>query len=192
MAKVFALKQHLSTDRALRPDIRVAAPLLLTEWRRLTPDDYDRNVFHVELDVGGSQLEDYPDGSALSVYAQNAPEVVSLLLSRVGLAEDEILTLDEGDAHFVTTAGKLLRSTLDVQGEVSTDVLKGLYHTCDNVYEKVQMAELTLDRNADRLIELKKQGLSILDLLKLFPSCKPTAKQLADICPRIKQRVCIP
>ena len=44
--------------------------LKVTDWYRLTPEDYDRMTFHVEVDVKGTSIEHLvngADGKALSV-----------------------------------------------------------------------------------------------------------------------------
>jgi sulfite reductase (NADPH) flavoprotein alpha-component len=62
---------------SLRPDLDEENRVLtVTENRRLTPVDYDRNVFHMELSTAGTGLQ-YQVGEALGIHGWNdADEVI--------------------------------------------------------------------------------------------------------------------
>lgn len=63
----------------------------ILEDQRLTPVDYERNVFHLEFDVGDSGLT-YKIGDALGVYGQNNIEDVRRFLSWLNVDEQTIVS----------------------------------------------------------------------------------------------------
>ena len=56
---------------SLRPDVvQKTYTIHVKENRRLTPASYDRNIFHIEFDLGTSGLK-YDIGEALGIHAEN-------------------------------------------------------------------------------------------------------------------------
>ena len=69
--KVFSFKEAYGTSSALRPDVTTKTYTVhVKENRRLTPLTYDRNIFHIEFDLGTSGLK-YDIGEALGIHAEN-------------------------------------------------------------------------------------------------------------------------
>lgn len=72
-----------------RPDIPFAEFAPVQKWQRLTPSSYDRNIFHLELDVTNTQrLKHYKMGDALAVYPVNPAESVDHFINSVLLSRD--------------------------------------------------------------------------------------------------------
>jgi sulfite reductase alpha subunit-like flavoprotein len=72
LSKFLAFKNEYQTQFMARPDVGEAELVKVTDWRLLTPEDYDRTCFHIEIDVAGTNMEHLVNGSqvkALSVYA---------------------------------------------------------------------------------------------------------------------------
>jgi sulfite reductase (NADPH) flavoprotein alpha-component len=62
---------NVTQNRILRPEIQDQTYLVTcTVNKRLTPVEYDRNVFHVEFDTSGTGLK-YSIGEALGIHGWN-------------------------------------------------------------------------------------------------------------------------
>ncbi|KAK1930171.1 putative sulfite reductase [NADPH] flavoprotein component [Phytophthora citrophthora] len=55
----------------------------VTKWERLTPEDYSRNVFHIEMDTTNTAIK-YRIGEALVVFAHNDDKAVVKFLQSCG------------------------------------------------------------------------------------------------------------
>lgn len=75
-------KHSYNTTAALRPSGGHGAiyTAKLTKTVRLTPTDYDRNIFHMEIDITGTGLK-YDMGEALAVFGHNKTHEVEQFLS---------------------------------------------------------------------------------------------------------------
>ncbi|KAK3073632.1 sulfite reductase [NADPH] flavoprotein component, partial [Teratosphaeriaceae sp. CCFEE 6253] len=90
-AKGLSFKEACGTATALRPDLGIKTSVIhLKEHRRLTPPDYDRNIFHIEFDLGDSGLK-YEIGEALGIHAENDKTEVEEFIKWYGLQHDDIV-----------------------------------------------------------------------------------------------------
>ncbi|KLJ10239.1 sulfite reductase (NADPH) flavoprotein alpha-component [Blastomyces silverae] len=90
-AQALAFKEAYGTTTALRPDLAAKTfTIHVSENRRLTPVTYDRNIFHIEFDLGDSGLK-YDLGEALGIHAENNPADVDQFISFYGLDPDAIV-----------------------------------------------------------------------------------------------------
>merc|ERR1712230_334072 len=80
-AKGLLFREAYSTENALRPELPTKTfTVHVKENRRLTPVTYERNIFHIEFDLGTSGLK-YNIGEALEFmkfYGLNAEDVVEV------------------------------------------------------------------------------------------------------------------
>ena len=96
-AKGLAFKEAYNTSTALRPDLGVKTAIVhVKEHRRLTPLTYDRNIFHVEFDLGDSGLK-YEIGEALGIHAENDATEVDEFIKRYNLDPGEIVEVPARD-----------------------------------------------------------------------------------------------
>ncbi|KAJ5612588.1 Transketolase C-terminal/Pyruvate-ferredoxin oxidoreductase domain II [Penicillium lagena] len=90
-ARGLAFKEAFGTKTALRPDLATKTfTVHVKENRRLTPTTYDRNIFHIEFDLGDSGLT-YDIGEALGVHAENDPKDIMDFIAFYGLNPDAIV-----------------------------------------------------------------------------------------------------
>jgi sulfite reductase (NADPH) flavoprotein alpha-component len=90
-AKGLVFQEAYGAQSALRPDLTVKTfTIHVKENRRLTPQTYDRNIFHIEFDLGDSGLT-YNIGEALGIHADNDPAQVLEFISFYGLNADELV-----------------------------------------------------------------------------------------------------
>jgi sulfite reductase (NADPH) flavoprotein alpha-component len=75
-----------------------AAPLL--ERLPLTAEGSSRDVWHLELDLAGSEIE-FASGDSLSIVPSNPPELVAALVERLGLDGDAAVATPQGERTLV-------------------------------------------------------------------------------------------
>ncbi|KAH8924237.1 hypothetical protein BT69DRAFT_1349562 [Atractiella rhizophila] len=110
-----------SSPDLLRPDLHEENYLLtVTENRRLTPLDYDRNVFHIEFSTKGTGLK-YHIGDALGVHGWNDGKEVLEFIEWYGLDPDAVVELpakkNSKKRSESRTIFQLFQQNLDVFGK---------------------------------------------------------------------------
>jgi len=110
--------------------------LCVSKHQRLTPATYDRNIFHLEIDLGKSGLE-YTMGDALAVHGHNDEARVEQFLSDYELTGEQAhqvwgvnkdMELADGQIELCSVR-QLLTTVLDIFGRPS----KGFYRALANV-----------------------------------------------------------
>jgi len=198
LAKYLAFKPEYSTKFAARPDVGEGVLLKVTDWKLLTPQDYDRTCFHCEVDIKGTSIEQLCNGAhgkALSVYATNSPEMVAKFMKEMGInptavvSVEEIAPQDEDGMVVLTTMEKLLTQYLDIFGKPTREFLKKLFPFAQDIQEKVQIAELTLDRKMAEFQDRQLKSLTYADYMTEFKSLKIPIEKYVELVPTVKQRV---
>jgi sulfite reductase (NADPH) flavoprotein alpha-component len=176
--------------KTLKPDgtyrVKVSANM------RLTPETYDRNVFHLELDTTGTGLK-YEIGEALSIHAPNDANEVASFLKAYGLDAKQIVSVrypseDEYAIHEVRTIEQLLIHKLDIFGKPGKKFYQYLAVKITSDAEKEEIAALLKDSDEfERYVE--EHTPTYADLLLQYPSAKLTANDLARNIPETKPRL---
>jgi len=168
----------------------------VTAWRRLTPVSYSRNVFHLELDITGTDMY-YNIGDALAVFGVNSSSLVELLLNHYGLKGDEALTLPHKSSEKntkslhqlrVITTSHLFSRILDLQGKPSKKFYQSLLEIAQEPKDQDRLALLLSDEGKALFEEHVAQSLNFVDVLKEFPSAKPSLAVLYNLIPELKPR----
>lgn len=177
----------------LRPDFSsrtFVSKVKLNE--RVTPAEYDRHIFHLELDITGSGLK-YAIGEALGVHApNNAKDVLKFLEWYEVNPEDTfgvpISTADD-DSHAYSTAYQISRDHLDLFGKVPKRFYEALAQYAKNEEQRAYLEQLAGPEGAE---ELKKRSEvdfeNYVDVLKEFHSAKPSFAELVDLIAPLKRR----
>mmetsp|Transcript_15957 Transcript_15957/g.50106 ORF Transcript_15957/g.50106 Transcript_15957/m.50106 type:complete len:521 (+) Transcript_15957:82-1644(+) len=198
LAKYLAFKPEYGTKFLARPDVGEGVLLKVTDWKLLTPEAYDRTCFHVEVDIKGTCIENLcngADGKALSVYATNEPKKVAEFMKEMGInplavvSIEEIAPPEEDDVVVLTTMEKLLTQYLDIFGKPTREFLKKLFPYAQDIQEKVQIAELTLDRKMAEFQDRQLRSLTFADYMTEFKSLKIPIEKYVELVPTVKQRV---
>jgi len=198
LGKYVSFPAQYGTRFLARPDVEEGELLKVTDWKRLTPDNYDRTCFHIEVDIAGTKMEDGANGShgkALSVYAANDQEKVSEFLSCMGLDPRAVVSVSEiaapvDGAIALTTVEKLFTQYLDIFGKPTREFLKHLSAHAQDIVEKVALAELTLERKREEFMERQGRGATYADYFLEFPSLRiEPVEKFIELVPTIKQRV---
>jgi len=195
VAKSLAFKEAYGTKTALRPDLGIkTAVVTVKERRRLTPATYDRNIFHIEFDLGDSGLK-YEIGEALGVHAENDKEEVENFIKWYGLKHDEVVEVpSREDPSLVEsrTVYQSLMQNIDIFGRPPKKFYEALSEFADDDKEKTQLLLLGTGGNQESQVEFKRRAevdtVTFADILLEFPSAHPSFHDIARIVTPMKRR----
>lgn len=177
----------------MRPDLpETTYVVTVSETRRLTPSNYDRNVFHLEFDTAGTGLK-YAVGEALGIHGWNDSEEVREFLAWYGLDPEAIVTIpsraDPTGRVEQRTVFQLFQQNLDIFGKPG----KSFYETLSRyATDKREERALRFIACPDGHATFKKMSetdtVTYADLLRQFPSARPTVDDLVREIEEIKPR----
>ncbi|KAJ1548405.1 hypothetical protein HK405_003330 [Cladochytrium tenue] len=187
--EAFGLQSQLRPDEADRTfTVRV------TENRRLTPESYERNVFHMEFDIAGTGLK-YEVGEALGVHGHNDSEEVAEFIKWYGLEADQVVAYRRredgrsGDVIEYRTVEQLLTQVVDIFGRPGRKFYQFLVGHASDAAEREQLGLLgSGDGAAELERRAEEESPSFADVLREFPSARPCTEALLSALPAIKAR----
>ncbi|KAI9205502.1 uncharacterized protein BJ171DRAFT_422965, partial [Polychytrium aggregatum] len=186
-------REAYKTDKKLRPDVDNAFLVKVTENRRLTPVEYDRNVFHIEMDTTGTGLR-YEIGEALGVHGHNSDEDVKTFIKFYGLDPREIVVTERVDesgkpSTEVRTVEQILTQVLDIFGKPGKKFYSSLAEFATDIKEREHLNTIASADGADELKRLtEEETVTFADILERFPSAHPSIEDLVKLVPAIKPR----
>ncbi|EGE77436.1 sulfite reductase (NADPH) flavoprotein alpha-component [Blastomyces dermatitidis ATCC 18188] len=191
-AQALAFKEAYGTTTALRPDLAAKTfTIHVSENRRLTPVTYDRNIFHIEFDLGDSGLK-YDLGEALGIHAENNPADVDQFINFYGLDPDAIVEVPSREDPSVLecrTVYQALIHNVDIFGRPPKRFYESLAAFATDEKERKHLLSLGSAEGAD---EFKRRSevdtVTFADLLQEFPSAHPTFPDLIRIVSPMKRR----
>jgi sulfite reductase (NADPH) flavoprotein alpha-component len=191
-ARGLAFKEAFDTKNALRPELATKTfTVHVKENRRLTPVTYDRNIFHIEFDLGNSGLT-YDIGEALGVHAENDPEDVVKFIEFYGLNPDAIVEVPSREDPAVLenrTVYQALVQNVDIFGRPPKRFYEALAEFASDEKEKTDL--LTLG-GPDGAVEFKRRAevdtITFADVLLEYPSAHPGFHEIVRIVGPLKRR----
>ncbi|KAJ9224523.1 hypothetical protein DTO021C3_813 [Paecilomyces variotii] len=191
-AKGLAFKEAYGTKAALRPDLAAKTfTVHVKENRRLTPVTYDRNIFHIEFDLGDSGLK-YDIGEALGVHAENDSESVMEFIKFYGLNPEEIVEVPNREDESVLenrTVYQALMQNVDIFGRPPKRFYEALAEFATDEKEKKELLTLGGPEGAE---EFKRRAevdtVTYADILLEFPSAHPAFHDIVRIVSPMKRR----
>lgn len=191
-AQALSFKEAYGVTSALRPDLGLRNYIVkVKENKRLTPDYYDRNIFHIEFDLADTDME-YEIGEALGIHAQNDPEDVTEFIRFYGLnAEDivEVPSRDDPDVLEMRTVFQVLSQNVDIFGRPPKRFYEALAEFADDVEERKALLTLGSPEGAT---EFKRRAevdtVTFADILLEYPSAHPNIHNLVKIVSPMKRR----
>ncbi|KAL2021712.1 hypothetical protein VTK56DRAFT_6804 [Thermocarpiscus australiensis] len=191
-ARGLAFKEAYGTQSGLRPDLTVKTyTVRVKENRRLTPLTYDRNIFHIEFDLGESGLT-YNIGEALGIHADNDPQQVLEFIEFYGLDADDLVQVPsrEDPAVYETrTVYQSLVQNMDILGKPPKRFFESLAEFATDEAEKKKLERLGGKEGAEefkRLCEV--DTVTYVDVLQAFRSAHPDFRDLVRIVAPLKRR----
>ncbi|KAI9353449.1 hypothetical protein BDR26DRAFT_848573 [Obelidium mucronatum] len=188
-------KEAFALQSALRPDAgEKTFTVHVTSNTRLTPDTYERNVFHIEFDIGTSGLK-YDIGEALGVYGQNNPDHVQEFLAWYGADGSQVIRYDRVnektgaiESEF-RTVSQLFTEAVDIFGKPGKKFFQSLIEHATVMSERERLGYLASGEGADDLAKLQEEEtVTFADVLQMFPSAHPSIEKLLATIPNIKPR----
>lgn len=177
------------TSKRLRPDIKSQTfSVQVSVNKRLTPDDYDRNVFHLEFETKGTGLK-YEIGDALGVHGDNDPILVEEFLQSYDLNPKTIISFQRGQGLFEErTIEQLFIQQVDIFGRPSKKFYKSLSQFAKDETEKTHLEYLASSEGASEFKERVSKTITFADVLEEFKSARPPVETLVELIGPIKPR----
>ncbi|KAK0557935.1 sulfite reductase [NADPH] flavoprotein component [Tilletia horrida] len=182
---MFSEAYGLETE-VLRPDLPEKNWVVtVTENRRLTPVDYDRNVFHMELSTAGTDLK-YEVGEALGVHGWNDAEEVQQFIEESGYDADEIVSvpsLTDSTKYESLTVFQLLQQRLDIFGKPPKRFYEELSKLAKNKDEARWLRFISSAEGSSTFKKLSEiETVTYADVLRMFPSARlPLDRLLLEV-----------
>lgn len=191
-AQALAFKEAYGTQTSLRPDLSVkTATVHVKENRRLTPDTYDRNIFHIEFDLGTSGVT-YNIGEALGIHADNDPKQVAEFIQFYGLNADDLVQVPSREDPSVLetrTVYQSLVQNIDILGKVPKRFYELLAEYATDELEQKKLAALGGKDGADEFKRRSEVDMATyVDILEEFSSARPSFHDLVRIVAPLKRR----
>ena len=194
-AKGLAFKEAYGTSNAVRPDLGFKTSVIhVKEHRRLTPENYDRNIFHIEFDLGDSRLK-YEIGEALGIHAENDKDEVEEFIKWYGLNHDDVVEVPSRDDPAVLenrTVYQALMQNVDIFGRPPKRFYEALSEFASDENEKNELLMLGTGGNQEAVVEFKRRAetdtVTYADILLEFKSAHPSFHDIIRIVNPMKRR----
>ena len=192
VAKSLAFKEAFGSAPALRPDLPGKTYIVrVQENRRLTPLTYDRNIFHIEFDLGTSGLK-YEIGEALGVHAHNDEKEVQDFIDFYKLNPEEVVEVPSREDIAVLenrTVYQALMQNVDIFGRPPKRFYESLAEFAEDPAEKKSLLSLAgLEGVNDFKRRAEVDTITYADVLAEFSSAKPSFHDLVRIVSPMKRR----
>jgi len=194
VAKGLAFQEAYGARTALRPDLSVKTYTVhVQENRRLTPPSYDRNIFHIEFDLGDSGLT-YDIGEALGIHAENDEVEVNEFINFYKLDPGEVVEVPSRENPAVLenrTIYQALMQNVDIFGRPPKRFYEALAEFADSPDEKKELTTLsgpTKEGNEEFKRRAEVDTITYADILLEFPSAHPSFHHIVKIVSPMKRR----
>ncbi|KAJ1962588.1 hypothetical protein GGI12_002562 [Dipsacomyces acuminosporus] len=185
------------------------APFLATvvSTKRITTPEALKRTLLLELDLSDELAQHvqgkWQAGDAFNIYAPNNKAMVSAILSRLGVGDneadrpvllkrkDEKIQLPGHLQRFTSTATTirdLLRWAVDIRAAPRKPVVRALADCCAETADRDRLLYLSSRQGMKLFDELRRQAPTILDVLHAFPSCSPPVDRLLELLPPLVPR----
>ena len=190
--KALAFREVYGTTPSLRPDLSVKTyNVFVAENRRLTPPTYDRNIFHIEFDLGDSGLT-YAIGEALGIHAENDPGEVTAFIDYYKLKPDIIVQVpsrENPDLLESRTVHQSLMQNIDLWGKPPKQFYESLAEYAEDPLQKKELLSLG---GLEGINEFRRRAevdtITYADVIEEFTSARPSFTELARMGAPMKRR----
>ncbi|KAI0282334.1 assimilatory sulfite reductase [Russula aff. rugulosa BPL654] len=159
--------------------------------RRLTPKEYDRNVFHVEFDTTGTGLK-YAIGEALGVHGWNDEAEVLDFCSWYGVDPARLVTIpvpgDDTKVH-TRTVLQALQQQIDLFGKPPKSFYSDLAEYAKGSVDRHALQFIGSPEGVSTFKKLsEKDTVTFADVLRRYTSARPGIEDLCKLVGDIKPR----
>ncbi|KIK65396.1 hypothetical protein GYMLUDRAFT_159684 [Collybiopsis luxurians FD-317 M1] len=184
--------EEFPQNPALRPELPERTYLVTCSVnRRLTPKEYNRNVFHLEFDTSGTGLK-YAIGEALGVHGWNDAQEVTEFIEWYGVDPNRLITIPvpgSEDKYHTRTVFQALQQQIDLFGRPPKSFYTDLAAYATSKPDKYSLLFIG---SAEGSATFKKMGekdtVTFADVLKMYPSARPGIEVLCGLIGDIKPR----
>ena len=192
VAQKLAFPEAYGVTMELRPDLPVKNFVVkVQENKRLTPNEYSRNIFHIEFDVTGTGLT-YDIGEALGIHGRNKSEEVEKFLEFYGVNGDslvEVSNKEDPSLLEIRSARQALAENVDFLGKPPKRFYESLAPFAADEKEKAALENLASSAGAEELKKRQDVDFSTyVDILEEFKSARPSFDSLIKIIAPLKRR----
>ncbi|KAF7983949.1 hypothetical protein HWV62_18364 [Athelia sp. TMB] len=186
-------EEEYPQDPALRPELPERTYLVTTAVnRRLTPAEYDRNVFHLEFATAGTGLR-YAVGEALGVHGWNDADEVLGFCKWYGADPERVITAPlgagAGGRMHARTVFQVLQQQADLFGRPPRTFYAELAAHATSSYERHALLFIGSAEGASTFKKLAEvDTVNYVDVLRAHPSARPSVEVLAALVGDIKPR----
>jgi sulfite reductase (NADPH) flavoprotein alpha-component len=176
----------------LHPEIADRTYLVTcTVNRRLTPKEYDRNVFHVEFDTTGTGLK-YAIGEALGIHGWNDDADVLEFCGWYGVDPARLITIpvpgDDTKIH-TRTVFQALQQQIDLFGKPPKSFYSDLAEHARNSLDRHALLFIGSPEGTSTFKKLsEKDTVTFADVLRRYTSARPRMEVLCRLIGDIKPR----
>lgn len=194
-AKGLVFKEAYGTVTSLKPELAQKTCIAtVKERRRLTPSTYDRNIFHIEFDLGNTGLK-YEIGEALGIHAENDKDEVEAFIKWYGLDPEEVVEVpsrEDPNVYENRTIYQSLMQNVDIFGRPPKRFYEALSHFASDPKEKENLLLLGTGGNQESVLEFKRRAevdtITFADLLLEYKSAHPSFHDIVRIVNPMKRR----
>ncbi|KAL4075990.1 hypothetical protein J3A83DRAFT_4089875 [Scleroderma citrinum] len=179
-------------DPSLRPDLPERTFLVTCSVnRRLTPLEYDRNVFHLEFNTEGTGLK-YAIGEALGVHGWNDEHDVLDFCAWYGVDPNHLITIPVPggeDRMHTRTIFQALQQQIDLFGKPPKSFYTDLApHAAEHV-DRLALQFIGSPEGSSTFKKLgEKDTVTFADVLQRYPSARPPIETLCELIGDTKPR----
>jgi sulfite reductase (NADPH) flavoprotein alpha-component len=183
---------NVAQTQILRPEVQDQTYLVTcTVNKRLTPIEYDRNVFHLEFDTSGTGLK-YAIGEALGIHGWNDEQEVLDFCDWYGVDPQKLVTIplpgDDTQMH-TRTVFQALQQQIDVFGRPPKSFYTDLAEYATTQVDRYALQFIGSPEGPATFKKLsEKDTVTFCDVLKMYPSAKPGIERLCEMIGDIKPR----
>lgn len=178
---------------ALRPEVPERTFLITTTVnRRLTPLEYDRNVFHLEFDTRGTGLK-YAIGEALGVHGWNDEQEILDFCSWYGVDPNRLVTIPvpgtDGARMHTRTVFQALQQQIDLFGKPGKTFYSDLANYAAAQADKYALQFIGSPEGSSTFKKLsEKDTVTFADILRKYETARPGIETLCELIGDIKPR----
>ncbi|TDL29612.1 assimilatory sulfite reductase [Rickenella mellea] len=159
--------------------------------RRLTPLEYERNVFHVEFDTSGTGLK-YAIGDALGVHGWNDADEVLEFCNWYGIDSKQLVTLPVpvgGGNQHTRTIFQALQQQIDIFGKPPKGFYSALAEHAKAKDDRLSLQFIGSPEGSSTFKKLaEKDTVTFADVLHRYNSARPAFEVLCELVGDIKPR----
>ncbi|TFY69464.1 hypothetical protein EVJ58_g368 [Rhodofomes roseus] len=177
----------------LRPELPERTYLVTcTVNRRLTPLDYDRNVFHIEFDTRGTGLK-YEIGEALGVHGWNDADEVLDFCRWYGADPNKLITIavpnTDGTRMHTRTVFQALQQQIDLFGKPGKTFYTELAEYATNKADQYSLRFIGSPEGSATFKKLnEKDTVTFADIMRRYETARPGIEVLCELIGDIKPR----